>query len=66
MLHQQQELERLESKLDGSLSQLHAEIEKLGTEMRTMFEQLMAKNVTHLQEPSVVVTSSGVDGIGSS
>ena len=42
-LHQQQELERIEAKVDGGLLQVKAEIEKMGTEMRAMFEQIMAK-----------------------
>ena len=39
----QKELERIESKLDGSVSQLRSEVEQLGTDMRRMFEQMMAK-----------------------
>ena len=39
----QKELERIESKLDGSVSQLRSEVEQLGTDMRRMFEQIMAK-----------------------
>ena len=44
MVHQQQELERIETKLDGGISQLRSEIEKVGSEMRAMFEQLMARD----------------------
>ena len=44
MVHQQQELERIETKLDGGISQLRFEIEKVGSEMRAMFEQLMARD----------------------
>ena len=46
LLHQQQELERIEVKFDGSILQLRSEVEKLGTKMIAMFEQLMAKSET--------------------
>ena len=49
MLHQQQELKRIKAKLDGGISQLRIEMEKVGIEMRTMFEQLMTKNFTPFQ-----------------
>ena len=47
VLHQQQELERIETKIDTGLSQLKVEIEKMGIEMRSMFEQLLAKDAAH-------------------
>ena len=43
MVHQQQELEMIEAELDSGISQLRIEIEKVGSEMRAVFEQLMAK-----------------------
>ena len=45
MAHQQQELERIEIKLDGGLAKLQTEIEKIGSEMRSMFEQIMNKDL---------------------
>ena len=44
LAHQQQELERIEAKLDGGLAQLHVEIEKVSIEICTMFEKLMSKD----------------------
>ena len=58
LLHQQQELERIEIKFDGSIMQLRSEVEKLGTEMRAMFEQLMAKS--DAKHPSTPMGASPV------
>ena len=67
VLHQQQELERIETKIDTGLSQLKVEIEKMGIEMRSMFEELLAKDAAHSRGALMRVTTSdtGKDGIGS-
>ena len=56
--HHQQ---RIEAKIDSGLSLVRTKIEKLGTEMRTMFEQFMAKD-----GGSKMVSSSGGNNEGQS
>ena len=63
MAHQQQELERIEIKLDGGLAKLQTEIEKMGSEMRSMFEQLMNKD---LGKTTGTPTPANKDGTSSS
>ena len=58
MMHQQQELERIEAKIDGGLLQLRNEIEKMGTEMRSMFEQLMSREIGKNQGATMGDSSS--------
>ena len=66
MAHQQQELERIEIKLDGGLAKLQTEIEKMGSKMRSMFEQLMNKDLGKTTSIPLVTTSTTKDGTSSS
>ena len=59
MVHQQQELERIETKLDDGISQLRSEIEKVGSEMRAMFEQLMTRDDVRNNKNISLVDSTG-------
>ena len=66
LAHQQQELERIEAKLDGGISKLQGEIEKIGTKMRTMFEKLLYKELLKTTGAPMVANAVSNEGINSS
>ena len=59
-------MEKIETKLDEGLPKLQTEIEKVGTEMRAMFEQLMNKDVVKNTGTHVLTTLASKDGTSSS